>query len=385
MKTALQTHTIYHTLPPSQHGGFLMSVKKTGKVWSFRIDARIDDRTSKRKQVYRSGFKTKHEAIAEMNRLKAEIMTGEYSEPSKTLFKDYIQSWLYDTHKHEVQLSSFEVGETIVRVHLIPYFQSIPLSKITAYDIDQLYTQKLNEGLANATVKKIHNLLSKALQKAVKWGLIKNNPAKDASPPSIHKTPKQIWTLEEAKTFLEVCGQENELIPFLLAIFTGMRRGEILALKWKNVDLDKGVIHVEESLTRTKAKGLFVKEVKTSHSRRDVYLSASVQEALVRYRDKQTPNKLGLVIASKAGGYLEPRNLIRKFKALAKKANVPDIPFHNLRHTHATILMRMGENPKVVSERLGHARVGITLDIYSHTNEEMQKNTANRFDDRFWT
>ncbi|USK71265.1 Arm DNA-binding domain-containing protein [Peribacillus asahii] len=157
-----------------------MSVKKTGKVWSFRIDAGIDDRTGKRKQVYRSGFKTKHEAIAEMNRLKAEIMTGEYSEPSKTVFKDYIQGWPYDTYKHEVQLSSFEVGETIVRVHLIPYFQSIPLSKITAYDIDQLYTQKLNEGLANATVKKIHNLLSKALQKAVKWGLIKNNLVKDA-------------------------------------------------------------------------------------------------------------------------------------------------------------------------------------------------------------
>ena len=358
-----------------------MSIKKVGKVWSFRIDAGIDERTGKRKQIYRSGFKTKREAIEEMNRL----MNGEYSEPSKTLFKDYIQSWLYDTHRHEVQNPSFEVGETIVRVHLIPYFQSIPLSKITAYDIDQLYTQKLNDGLANATVKKIHNLLSKALQKAVKWGLIKNNPAKDASPPSIHKTPKQIWSLEEAKTFLEICERENTLIPFLLAIFTGMRRGEILALRWKNVDLDKGVIHVEESLARTKTNGLFAKEVKTSHSRRDVYLSDSIREALAKYREHQKSNKLGLVIASKAGGYLEPRNLIRKFKALTKKANVPDIPFHNLRHTHATILMRMGENPKVVSERLGHARVGITLDIYSHTNEEMQKKTANRFDDRFWT
>lgn len=366
-------------------GGFYMSIKKVGKVWSFRIDAGIDDRTGKRKQVYRSGFKTKREALEEMNRLKIEIQNGEYSEPSKTLFKDYIQNWLHNTYKYEVQVSSFELGEILVRVHLIPYFKDTPLKKITSYDIDQLYAQKLNDGLANATVKRMHHLLSKALQKAVKWGLIKNNPAKDSSPPSVHKKRKQIWTVEEAKAFLKVCEQENELIPFLLAIFTGMRRGEILALRWKNVDLTNGIIHVEESLSRSKAKGLYVKEVKTSHSERDVYLSATVREVLIKYKQQQKMNERDLVIPSKNGTYLEPRNLLRKFKSLTKKANVPAIPFHNLRHTHATILMRMGENPKVVSERLGHARVGITLDIYSHTNEEMQKNTADRFDDRFWT
>jgi integrase len=164
-----------------------------------------------------------------------------------------------------------------------------------------------------------------------------------------------------------------------------MRRGEILALKWKNVDLAKGVIHVEESLSRTKTNGLMAKEVKTSHSERDVYLSASVRDVLIAYRKHQEKTELGVVVSSLNGNYLEPRNLLRKFKVLMKKANVPTIPFHNLRHLHATMLMRMGENPKVVSERLGHARVGITLDIYSHTNEEMQKNTADRFDTQFWT
>lgn len=140
-----------------------MSVKKVSKVWAFRVDAGIDERTGKRKQIYRSGFKSKREALEEMNKLK-EIMTGEYSEPSKTLFKDYIQSWLYDTHKYEVQISSFEVDETMVRVHLIPFFQSTPLTKITTYDIDRLYAQKLNDGLANATVKKIHNLFEWEIQ-----------------------------------------------------------------------------------------------------------------------------------------------------------------------------------------------------------------------------
>ena len=218
----------------------------------------------------------------------------------------------------------------------------------------------------------------------MKWGLIKKNPVVDTTPPSIKKNRKQIWSVEEAKTFLEVCEQEDYLIPFLLALFTGMRRGEILALRWKNVDLNKSVIHVEESLARTKADGLHVKEVKTSHSEPDVFLSPSLREALTTYKLQQDEHPMNLVFPSKNGTYLEPRNLLRKYKVLIKKAKVPYIPFHNLRHTHATMLMRMGENPKVVIERLGHARVGITLDIYSHTNEEMQKKTAERFDDNFW-
>ncbi|MGG3891119.1 tyrosine-type recombinase/integrase [Metabacillus fastidiosus] len=125
--------------------------------------------------------------------------------------------------------------------------------------------------------------------------------------------------------------------------------------------------------------------MKTSYSECDIYLSSSLRETLRKYRQQQEPTELGVVISSKAGGYLEPRNLLRKFQSLTKKANVPKIPFHNLRHTHGTILMQMEENQKVVSEHLGHARAGITLDIYSHTNEEMQKKTADHFDDQFWT
>lgn len=264
-----------------------MSVKKVGKVWSFRIEANPDPRTGKRKQIYRSGFSSKKEALEEMYKLQMKVMSGTYNEPTKYLFKDFILNWLHGTYKHEVQSTSFERAEASVRNHLIPYFQTTPLDKITTYDIDQLYAQKLQAGLANATVKVMHNILSKALQKALKWGLFKKNPVVDATPPSIKKKRKQIWSVEEAKTFLEVCEQVNYLIPFLLAIFTGMRRGEILALRWMNVDLTKSVIHVEESLARTKAEGLFVKEVKTSHSERDVFLSPSLREALATYKPQQ--------------------------------------------------------------------------------------------------
>jgi integrase len=132
-------------------------------------------------------------------------------------------------------------------------------------------------------------------------------------------------------------------------------------------------------------EGFVYKRCKDLSFKPEVFISANVMVVLAFYRLKQKNNPLGLVIPSQSGDYLEPRNLLRKFKALMKKANVPEIPFHNLRHTDVTMLMRMGENPKVVSERLGHSRVGIKLDIYSHTNEEMQRKTADRFDDQFWT
>lgn len=125
--------------------------------------------------------------------------------------------------------------------------------------------------------------------------------------------------------------------------------------------------------------------MKTVHSERAVFLSPSLIEALTVLKQQQDNNPLDLVFPSKKGTYIEPRNLLRMYKSLTEKADVPYIPFHNLLHTHATMLMRSGENPKVVCERLGHARVSITLDIYSHTNEEMQRKMAERFDQNFWT
>ncbi len=368
-----------------------MTIKKVGKSWSFRIEAGTDPKTGKRKQVYRSGFKTKREAQEEMIKLQNEIDEGIFIEPSKDLFKDFITIWVNSTYKSEVQITSFEKAQTVIRVHLIPYFQSIPLAKITTYEIDQFYATKLNEGLSNAYVKIMHNILSKAFQKALQWELIKTNPVKEATPPRISKTRKQTWTVDEAKFFLEVCERENYLIPFQLAIFTGMRRGEILALRWRNVDLVKGVIFVEENLVRSKNKGLLAKELKTDYSLREIFISESVITSLQKHKTTQDKMKvkiknfkdLDLVVCAMNGNYLEPRNLIRKFKQIIKKANLPVIPFHNLRHTHATILMRMGENPKIVSERLGHSRVETTLGIYSHSNEEMQKNAADRFDEKF--
>lgn len=178
-----------------------MSIKKVGKVWSFRIDVGTNSRTGKRKQIYRSGFSSKKEALEEMYKLQMEVMSGTYNEPIIHLFKDFIFNWLHGTYKHEVQTTSFERAEASVRNHLIPYFKTMPIDKITTYDIDQLYAQKLQTGLANATVKVMHNILSKAFQKALKWGLIKRNPVVDATPPSIRRKGSKYGLLKKRKHF----------------------------------------------------------------------------------------------------------------------------------------------------------------------------------------
>ena len=178
-------------------------------------------------------------------------------------------------------------------------------------------------------------------------------------------------------------------IPYLLAIFTGMRCGEVLGLKWDDVDFENKKIRIKRSLCFVSGKGLIFKEPKTKKSKRQISISQHVVNVLKKHKQKQEfqEEKLGtqyqdnnLIVCTDDGKPLDPRNLLRQFYRLIEEANVPRISFHDLRHTHATILMQQGENPKVVSERLGHSRVGITLDLYSHVSDDLQEQAAEKFE-----
>lgn len=223
--------------------------------------------------------------------------------------------------------------------------------------------------------------LNQAFKKAVKWKLIKINPVADSSPPPIRNTKvKNLWTKEETNRFLQVVNDQGVSSLYVTAIFTGMRRGENLGMKWSDIDFDAGTIHVQRSLTRTKSNGLILKDVKTKSSNRIIVISNYVLQIL---RDKKTKldimrEKLGhvysdhdLVNCTDDGKPIDPRNLLRQFYRLLEEADVRKITFHDLRHLHATVLMALGENPKVVSERLDHNRVQVTLDTYSHVSHEM--------------
>ncbi|WP_257148944.1 site-specific integrase [Bacillus thuringiensis] len=200
---------------------------------------------------------------------------------------------------------------------------------------------------------------------------------------------KETWTAEEAKTFLEACDELRWRVAFSLALHTGMRRGEILALKWDNINFEKQTVKIKESLAYTKEQGLIFTTPKTSNSFREVVIPVSLIELLKELKAEQDVMKqrmgtayqnLNLVVCTTDGKPVHPRNLVRTFDRLIKKAEVKKISIHGLRHTNATLLMKQGINPKIVSERLGHENVGITLDIYSHTDLDMQIETVSKLE-----
>ncbi|MEH6947632.1 site-specific integrase [Bacillus sp. JJ634] len=290
----------------------------------------------------------------------------------------FINKWLHTVYKHEVKPTTFERAERVVKNHILPAFAKCEMSSIKTYDVQQFLSRKSNDGLSPATVKIIPNILSKAFQTAIDWELIRKNPTERVKGPSIEKKAKETWTAEEAKTFLETCDELRWRVAFSLA------------LKWDNVHLEKQTLKIQESLAYTKEHGLIFTTPKTSNSFREVVIPASLIELLQELKAEQDGIKqrmgtayqnFNLVVCTTDGKPVHPRNLVRTFDRLIKKAEMKKISIHGLRHTNATLLMKQGINSKIVSERLGHANVGITLDIYSHTDLDMQIETVSKLEE----
>lgn len=254
--------------------------------------------------------------------------------------------------------------------------------------IQKFYSNKINEGLSAEYVRYMHSILRSSLNQAVKWKMISSNPASLADPPKLTHKEKGTWTIQEANQFLSHTFQDDLLhVAYLLAIYTGMRQGEILGLRWKDCDLEKGQISICQTLSRT-SKGLVFQEPKTKSSRRVIAITDEIVSALKKHKARQNRNKLllgeayedhNLVVCTSKGTPIIPSNFRRHFIRMIKESGVPKIRFHDMRHTHATIMLQLGEHPKVVSERLGHSRTSVTLDTYSHVIPNIQADAAKKF------
>jgi integrase len=255
-----------------------------------------------------------------------------------------------------------------------------------------MYSNKIRTGLAPSYIRNMHAVVSKSLRKAAEWGLIKENIASLITPPRIEKKQVQTWTLEQANHFLQAIkkrktGNSKLYIAYVLAIYFGMRKGEILALRWKDCDLSNGFVRIQQTLIKANGK-LSFQEPKTKGSIRTIKVPDFALQALKAHKVKQNEVKLPLVLPTKTmtvvanwtGTMILPTDINHDFKLACEFADVPQIRFHDLRHTHATLLLQLGENPKVVSERLGHADISITLNTYSHVLPNMQESLAKNFD-----
>jgi integrase len=303
---------------------------------------------------------------------------------------EYLDRWLSDSVSDTVKATTFERYEQITRLHLKPALGRVKLKALTPAHVRSLYRDKLEAGSSARTVRYVHTTLHKALKQAVMDSLIPRNATEAVKPPQSSREEMHPLTPEQAKHLLQVAHEIGDRLEalYVLAINTGLRQGELLGLKWDAVDLEDGSLQVRRTLAITKSGPVFTSP-KTTGSRRSVKLTSKAIEALKSHLERQLTeidrvgslwspgDSDGLIFASETGEPLDRRAVTKlKFKPLLKWAGLPEIRFHDLRHTCATLLLTRNVNPKIVSEMLGHSSIAITLDTYSHVLPNMRDQAA---------
>jgi integrase len=351
-----------------------------GATWSFSIDVGLDPVTNKRIQRQMGGFKTKKDAEKAAAELVTQIEKGDYIKPSKETVGAFMLDFVEQTLKNHVAPNTYEGRLGFVNNHIIPKIGHIPLSKLTPMDIQKFYNDLRTE-FGAGHVQNIGNLLTKAFRQAYEWGMVQKNVVSLVKKPPISRknTTMKIWTVEQQKAFLDYAKNDNEFYYslFLLALTTGMRKGELLGLQWGDVDLKNNTIQVKRTLVIAE-KTIYLKDVpKTESSIRSISIAENTIKNLREFKLKQAPNELNLVFPSpKTNLLLYPNSLDKHFHKTIKAAGVPSITFHGLRHTFATTLLELGVNAKIVQEMLGHSTIKTTMDTYSHVLPNMQQGAA---------
>lgn len=361
--------------------------------WAIVID--LYDEAGKRRRKWHT-FETtsKRKAQEECARLIAELRGGSYVEPGKTTVAQHLESWLGHA-KSQITPRTYERYTEIVKKNIVPLIGSVLLTKLTPEQISNAYTKALSEGrrdgsggLSASTVLYMHRIIKKALAQAVKWRALTFNPADAVTPPRVERTTLNTFDMPQTAELIETVKGTRLHVPIMLAVMCGLRRGEIIALRWKNVDLQAGSLAIVESAEQTKDQVRY-KPPKSGKGRR-VALAGSVADELRSHKVRQAEEllKLGIrqdgdsfVYAQEDGAPIQPRSLTHGWMKAISNSALPRIRFHDLRHAHATHMLANGVHPKVASERLGHSRVGVTLDLYSHVLPGMQEDAASRVDE----
>lgn len=355
--------------------------------WAIVLD--LYDETGKRRRKWHSFSGTKRQAQEECARLVTALKAGNYIEPTKQTVAEFLDEWLTFI-KPSVSQKTHERYTEILRKGVAPLLGDVTLAKLKTDRIDAAFSKALSEGrrdgqggLSPRTVHHMRRVLIKALNQAVVWDRLVKNPAHASTPPKVERKPMLAYDAKQTAELLEAMRPTRMFAPVLLAVMCGLRRGEIAALRWRNVDLESRIISIVESAEQT-VEGVRYKEPKSGNTR-TVALSVGVAEQLKAHRARQAEELLRLGLRPNAGSFvvsqvdgrpLQPRSITHEWVRLIEKTSLPRIRFHDLRHTHASQMLAAGVHPKVASERMGHSTIGITLDLYSHVMPGMQADAA---------
>jgi integrase len=353
----------------------------------------LEDRLARR-QEFHTGYESKKEAEQELAKVLAALATGVHIEPSKMLLCDFLRNeWLLAI-RPTIRPTTFSSYETHVERHIIPRIGSLQLQQVTGAQINLLYARLLSESdrhgrlLSPAMVRRVHATLHRALRDAVRWNKLLRNPVDSADPPRAVGFDREmkVWTAPVLKAFL-TSEQDSQLYPLWLTLATtGMRRGEVLGLSWEDIDLEVGRLSVTKTLIMN-GYATMLSTPKTKKGRRLIVLDPATTSALRKLRATQIKVHLqrGLpwqesqpVFVTEVGQTYHPERISKLFAQAAKRAGLPRIRLHDLRHTYATLALSAGVHPKIISERLGHANIAITLDCYSHCLPTLSEEAAAR-------
>ena len=361
--------------------------RKDGR-WEARYSCGYDPKTGKpiRKSVY--GL-TQKEVREKLTSAIKSIDDNTYIAPKTITVESWLDTWLKEYVKSSVKLLTFTSYDTISRVHIKPTLGRIKLQALKAPQIQALYNSLLAEGKSPKTIKNIHGVLHKALDKAVKIGYIQTNPASVCDIPRIEKKEIKPLNTDDISRFIKRLQTEEYKNLYLTTLFTGMRQGEVLRLTWDCVDFERGTIIINKQLQKEKTSGAkyYIAETKTSKIRvltPAPYVMSLLKEEQTKQKQNRLrlgylwDNPLNLVFTTEIGRYIAFSTVYKRFKRIVAELGVPEARFHDLRHTYATLALQEGDDIKTVQTALGHSTVSTTLDIYSHTTETMKEKSSQR-------
>ena len=361
--------------------------KRADGRWEGKYTLGYDPKTGKliRKSVY---GKTQKEVRLALSKIVSEMDSGTYAEPSKMKVSQWLDEWLA-SYTMNIKPATRSAYEEHIRVHIKPSLGDIPLKQLSTRDIQQLYTNLLKEReLSPKTVRNIHGVLHRTLEQAKLLGYIRVNPADAAVTPRMEK--KQVETLdaEDIGKFLAAIHGTKYEYPLFVAVFTGLRQGELLGLTWDCVDFEHGLLLINKQHNRVKGDTEFRFASLKNDKARVLTVADEVIDVLKLQKQRQESwaaalgngweNPDNLVFTTEFGRYINNKILYQNFKRIAKKLGKPDLRFHDLRHTYAVNSLRAGDDIKTVQENLGHATASFTLSTYAHATPGMKRESAKR-------
>jgi integrase len=307
-----------------------------------------------------------------------QIRSGVLPKNEAITVADFMAYYMENVGKNILRPRTLEMYSSFIKVHINPSLGKLRLKDLQPHHLQSFYTKKLESGLSKRSVQLLHSTLRRALKQAVMWGMVPRNVCSLVQAPSPEKKAPAFYTREQLLTLLEAVKDDRFSLVYKLLIYGGFREGEVLGIHVEDCDLVNRVVNVRHAIITLKG-GLVVGEPKTKTSRRAVTLPKAVFEDLEKHINQLKRNQ-GLIFTTRSGKPISPRNFIRHFKSTIEAAGLPELTVHGIRHSHASLLLASGVNPKVVQERLGHASISLTLDTYSHVIPSLQEEAAQKLD-----